>query len=55
MRHVDALSHSLPAAMLIEECEDGMLARLRQNQATDEELKSIRKQTEKNQAKGDYQ
>jgi len=53
MRHVDALSrHSLPAAMLIEECEDGMVARLRRNQAADEELKNIWKEIEKGQAKG---
>ncbi|XP_029178223.1 uncharacterized protein K02A2.6-like [Nylanderia fulva] len=48
MRHVDALSrYPLPTSMIIEECEDSMLARLRHNQLEDEELKSIRKQVEK--------
>lgn len=53
MRHVDALSrHPLPAAMLVEECEDSILARLRRNQLKDDELKNITKQVEENQADG---
>lgn len=53
MRHVDALSRNpLPMAMLVEECEDSILARLRRNQLEDEELKEIKKQVEENQADG---
>lgn len=53
MRHVDALSrYPLLAAMLVEECEDGMLARLRQNQLEDEELREIRRQIQEKQANG---
>lgn len=52
MRHVDALSrHPLPAAMLIEECEDSMMAKLRLNQSEDAELKDIRKQVEEGKTK----
>lgn len=39
MRHVDALSrYLLPAAMLIEECENSIRARLCRNQLSDEEF-----------------
>ena len=38
--------HPLPASMIIEECEDTILARLRRNQLEDEEIKNIRKQVE---------
>lgn len=51
MRHVDALSrHSLPTAMLIEECQDSVWAKLRQNQSRDEELENIKKQIEEKRA-----
>lgn len=47
MRHVDALSrHPLPTSMIIRECEDSILARLRRNQLEDKELRNIRKQVE---------
>lgn len=43
MRHVDALSrHPLPAAMIIEECEDSVLIRLRKNQLDDKEIEDIK-------------
>lgn len=50
MQHVDALSRQpLPAAMIIEEYEDGMLIKLRQNQLADKELQDIREQVTKGQ------
>jgi ribonuclease HI len=53
IRHVDALSrHPLPAAMLIEECRDDILPRLRQNQLGDEELRKIEKKVEQGQTDG---
>lgn len=52
MRHVDALSrHSLPAAMVIEECERSIQAKLKRNQLADEELKKIKEQIAKKQTK----
>lgn len=51
MQHVDTLSrYPLPTAMIIEECDDSFLARLRRNQLEDEELKQIRQQIEENRA-----
>lgn len=53
MRHVDALSrHPLPAAMVIQECETGILARLRMNQEKDEELKILRDKIVKKEVDG---
>lgn len=52
MRHVDALSrHSLPAAMMIEECERTIQAKLKRNQLADEELKKIKEQIAKKKTK----
>lgn len=49
MQHVDALSrNTLPTSMLITECHDSILAKLRRNQADDADLTSIREQVKKN-------
>jgi len=53
MKHVDALSrHPLPAAMMIEECQESILAKLRRNQMEDERLRNIIEQVEKGRANG---
>lgn len=45
---MDALSrNALPAAMIITECPDSILARLRKNQMNDSELKDVIEQTKK--------
>jgi len=53
MKHVDALSrHPLPAAVMIEECQESILAKLRRNQMEDERLRNIIEQVEKRRANG---
>jgi len=53
MRHVDALSrNALPTAMLITECPEGIIAKLYKNQVKDDELATLKKRIDDNQADG---
>lgn len=53
MMHVDSLSRSpLPTCLIIDECENGLLARLRRAQETDDNLKKIFDAIEQGQSEG---
>jgi len=53
MRHVDTLSrNALPTAILITECPEGIIAKLYKNQVKDDELATLKKRIDDNQADG---
>ena len=53
MSHVDALSRNpLPSCLLVTECEEGVLARLRKAQKEDDEVKRIFETVEQEEPNG---